>query len=165
MIKKFISFITTILMFYALVCSVLMILQIVLDVTGRYIWVPLPGTVIIVSFWYMPAFIFLTIAYAERERAHIEVTLFTDHLPQFWIKMFTVLGSIVMFIIFFILGWFGLDFAIDSYQVREFKEDIVNILVWPATFYIPIGCWVLCAQLGLHIFEDLKTMKELRIHD
>lgn len=158
MIKKTINSITNFLMAYTFVCAVLMMLQIVADVVGRYIWQPLPGTFTIVSYWYMSSFIFLPLAYVARERDHISVTFFTDRLGQPWMQIFEIIGAVMTLVIFFVFGCYTWDSAMHAFHIKQFHEDIFNIVTWPASFYLPIGSWAICLQLLLLIFGDCAKL-------
>ena len=60
----------------------LMAVHVIVDVLARYSFnQPLPGTIEIVSLYYMVAVIFLPVAYVQMRRQHIVVTQFTDWLP------------------------------------------------------------------------------------
>ena len=61
----------------ASLCLVVMMLQICLDVGGRYLFgAPMPSTLEIVSDWWMPALIFLPLLNVEWRNENIAVDLF-----------------------------------------------------------------------------------------
>ena len=56
-----------------------MAVHVIADVSARYLFnQPLPGTIEIVSLYYMVAVIYLPVAYVQSRRQHIVVTQFTD---------------------------------------------------------------------------------------
>jgi len=98
----------------------------------------------------------------QYKRQHIAVTFLTDRLPEFWSILFLILGSVLMLAIFLMLGWYTWDMAVKSFAVKEFHEEIFKIAIWPAAFYLPIGCWALCLQLLVHIYEDCLYLVRIR---
>lgn len=160
--KKAIDSISIFLIGFTAVCGAFMMLHIVADVTGRYFWVPLPGTFAIVCYWYMLPFIFLPIAYVEYKRQHIVVTFFTDRMPEFWSVLLGTLGLVLGLAVFFVLGWETWDKALKMFAVLDFHEEIFKIPIWPGAFYLPIGCWALCLQLLVHIYENCLYLVRIR---
>ena len=154
LLRKVADFITVFLVGYSFLCAFAMMFQIVADVVGRYLWVPLPGTLHIVSDWYMVGFIFLTIAYVERERGHIEVTFVKERLPEGIRTYFDIFSLVLMFVVFFTFGWYTLPFALKALAIKEYIEDVFLITIWPVAWYLPIGCWALCTQLLIHIGDS-----------
>lgn len=64
----------------------LMMLHITLDVASRYILnSPIPGTISIVSYYYMVIAVFIPLAFAEQKNAHISVEVVTTRLPM-WMQ-------------------------------------------------------------------------------
>ena len=158
LLRKVADFITVFLVGYAFLCAFIMMFHIFADVVGRFLWVPLPGTLHIVSHWYMVGFIFLTIAYAERKKSHIEVTFVKERLPEGIRPYFDIFGLVLMFVIFFTFGWYTLPFALKALAIREYIEDVFLITIWPVAWYLPIGCWALCAQLLIHIGDSCASL-------
>jgi len=158
LLRKIADFITVFLVGYAFLCAVAMMFHIVADVVGRYFWTPLPGTLHIVSHWYMVGFIFLTIAYAERKKSHIEVSIIKEIVPEGIRTYLDIFGLVLMFAVFFTFGWYTLPFALKAMAVREYIEEAIKITIWPVAWYLPIGCWALCAQLLIHIGDSCASL-------
>ena len=161
-IRRIINFPTDFLLAITVVCAVLMLLLVSAHVVGRYLWQPIPVTYVIVSYWLMMAFIFLSIAQVQRNRTHITITGFTEWLPPYWRTVLTTFGYVVMFAVFLIYGWYAWLFAMDAFHVRQYTEDIINITTWPVAFYIPIGAWTLSLQTLITIIENIRTLKQMR---
>lgn len=59
-----------------------MMVHIVLDVVLRNVFnYPLPGTITIVSYYYMAIAAFMPLAFAEQKSAHISVEVITELMP------------------------------------------------------------------------------------
>ncbi|MFC2062655.1 TRAP transporter small permease subunit [Chloroflexota bacterium] len=153
-IRKVADLLASFMIYYTFLCGILMMLLIVADITGRYFWTPIPGTHSIVSYWFMVAFVFLTIACVERDREHIEATFIRDRLPKRIAALASIFGIILMLTVFIIMGWVTLERALQSMAIGEFREEVYNLIIWPSTFYLPIGCWGLSLQLFVHLYDD-----------
>jgi len=160
-VRKIVEYISMGCLGYAFVCGLAMMFHIVTDVTCRYLSIPIYGTYEIVCNWYMVAFFFMGLAYIELTRSHISVTMFTSRISKRWSIVYEIFGSVVMFVVFLIFGWYGLLSAIDDYKIGAFREGVIRIITWPTAFYIPIGCWATCAQQLVNIHDDfLKLMRK-----
>lgn len=133
---------------------VVMMLQIVGDVIGRYFLnSPIDGTMAIVSNWYMVAVIFLPLALVQRHRQHVVTTYFIDKLPHKIQKHMKAIGDGIMMITFAVFGYFAMEKALLCYDMGEFVEESYRIIIWPVHFFLPIGAWALSLQLILDIAE------------
>jgi TRAP-type C4-dicarboxylate transport system permease small subunit len=115
-----------------------------------------------VTQWYMPSLIFFTIGYVEYHREHITSQYLTDKMPEFWKRVFIIFGTVLMLIMMSMLGWYGLQVAINAFQAQEFHEEVFKIVIWPMKFYVPIGSWAFCLQLLVHIIEDSYSIIRMR---
>lgn len=119
----------------------LMMLHITADVTGRYLFnISLPGTITIVSNYYMVIAVFLPLALAEEEDAHISVEVFTAGLGpagQRIIAIITLLVSLFVCTLFTIKTW--------EEAIRQMKSGAAvlqgnsTVIIWPSNFLLPIG--------------------------
>jgi TRAP-type C4-dicarboxylate transport system permease small subunit len=108
----------------------------------------------------MVPLIFLTIAYVEKERSHIAPKFVQTKVPEKVGIIFNIVGRSIMLMIFLVFGWYSWLFAMKAMAIGEFVQEAYKIIVWPASFYIPIGCWALCLQLVVHLVEDGRALKE-----
>ena len=83
LIFKLLSGLTRIASFVGAACILLMMLNVSADVFMRQVFnAPLPGTITIVSNYYMVLIVFLGLAAAEREDSHVSVEFLTDLLKE-----------------------------------------------------------------------------------
>ncbi|UJQ94652.1 TRAP transporter small permease [Mariluticola halotolerans] len=138
-----------------------MMLHVSADVIGRtFFHHPLPGTLEIVTAYYMVALAFLPIAWIARERGHIIVELFTAHLPRRKIKLLDAFAGIVT------LGYVAMFtyqvtlVAIAKTKIGEAWESANGYVdVWPSRWVIPVGFAVMAIYVLLQIFSDLKAAR------
>ena len=82
MLRRLLGRLANALAFLGGIAVVLMMLHICADVIAKYVFnSPIPGTLEIVSNYYMVATVFLPLALVERKNAHIAVEILSQHLP------------------------------------------------------------------------------------
>lgn len=153
--KKFLDVIVGACSVVAFLAILIMMLQIVGDVIGRYFLnSPIDGTMAIVSNWYMVAVIFLPLALVQRHKQHVVTTYFIDKLSPTMQRHMKAMGDIVMMITFAVFGYFAMEKALLCFDMGEFVEESYRIIIWPVHFFLPIGAWALCLQLIFDIVEN-----------
>src|SRR5690606_29970993 len=131
------------------VAVVLMMLQITIDVAGKYLFnAPMPATIAIVSNYYMVFVAFLPLALAERRNEHISVELVTELMPHAvqrhlasWIYLFSA-------VTFGFLAYAGWTEAVAKQAIGAFIiERGQRIPVWLSYYLQPIGCGLMSLTL------------------
>jgi len=101
---------------------------------------PVPGTIAIVTEYYMPLLTFLPLAFVQARRGHISVEVFTTHLPrriQHHLYFWTVLLGAVVFAV---LAYVTFGEALNKMALGTFQmEQDVKVLTWPGQFFPSIG--------------------------
>lgn len=129
----------------------LMMVHVSLDVLCRHVFnSPLPGTLTMVTYYYMVIATFVPLAHAEAKQAHISVEVATDLMPlrvqhhlQGW--MYLATATIVG-----LLAWRTWLEALKSMQLGASQvQGAETIAVWPAYFALPIGAGLMTALLVL----------------
>ncbi|SLN67126.1 TRAP transporter small permease [Oceanibacterium hippocampi] len=135
---------------------VMMMLQITVDVLGKYLFnAPVPATLETVSSYYMVALVFLPLGQVTRQREHIEVELFTQHLSPRKLAGVTALASMIGLIYVGILAWRSMDEAIYMTEIREsWGTELWDMQVWPTRWFVTVGCVLMAFYLLLHAIDD-----------
>ncbi len=141
------------------VATVLMMLHITADVTGRTVFnSPITGTVEIVSAYHMAALSFLPLAYIARRRGHIIVELFTQGLR--WRARSLVDGfvAILTFVYTSVFTWKAIEIAIDKTHIREAKEAGIGFVeIWPARWVVALGFGLMAVAVLIQCLHDLRA--------
>lgn len=134
-----------------------MMIQISLDVMLKYCCsMPIQGTLVMVSSYYMAALIFLPLGIVTRDESHLEVELFTQKLGPRKLAFFKALGCLVGLVYVGIMLMQGIEEAIHKTQIREIWETATRHMdVWPARWFFPIGCFLMEVLLLLHLINYL----------
>jgi TRAP-type C4-dicarboxylate transport system permease small subunit len=147
--------------FVAGIAVILMMVQITVDVIGKYLYnIPIPATIAIVSNYYMVVVAFLPLALAERRHSHISVELVTDLLPQraqrhlfSWTYLFSALA-------FAFLTYAGWREATTKHAISAFIiEHGQRIPTWPSYYLLPIGCGLMSVMLLYRFLAYLSGTK------
>lgn len=128
---------------------VLMMVHISIDVVAKYIFgVPMPGTITVVSNYYMIIIAFLPLAFAERRNGHISVEVLTAQMPMSAQRTLNLIGLFLAAAVFGALTWQGWIEAGRSRAVGAFEiEQNTKLLTWPARYLLPLGCGLMCITL------------------
>ena len=127
----------------------LMMLHITVDVAAKYILqVPMPGTITVVSNYYMVLVVFLPLAFTERRNGHISVEVLTTQFSARPQRILSIFGMVFAALIFAALAWQGWIEAERAQKVGSFQiEQGQKLLIWPARYLVPIGCGLIVITL------------------
>ncbi|MES2480643.1 MAG: TRAP transporter small permease [Pseudomonadota bacterium] len=128
----------------------LMMVHITADVISRYAFnYPLPGTITIVSNFYMVLVAFLPLAFVEQKGAHISVEVLTERFPpavQRHLAAWLLPLSVAIFSVLTVRTW-G-----EAMTKMEINAAVVQaaekILIWPTFFFLPLGCGLMVLVLA-----------------
>ncbi|MCB1398186.1 MAG: TRAP transporter small permease [Rhodobacteraceae bacterium] len=146
------------------IAVLLMILHITADVVAKYVFnAPLPGTIAIVSTYYMVAVVFIPLAFAERRSGHISVEVLTRLLPGRAQRGLSAVAAAYSALIFGLLAWRGFGEAMNKTAIGTFIiEQDTRIDTWPAFWLLPLGAGLMVAAL---VFKLLRYLAQGADHD
>lgn len=139
----------------SLICVALMMLHVTADVVGRFTMnMPLPGTITIVSHYYMVLLGFLALALAEDRNAHISVEVVYDLLPGFARRALAILARLVSAAAFGLVAVRGWEVAQSKTAIgASVQQGSDVIVVWPTYWAIPIGAGLMALVALAKVFE------------
>jgi TRAP-type C4-dicarboxylate transport system permease small subunit len=118
------------------------------DVIGRYLLKqPIPAVFEINSHFLMVLVVFFPLAYVQRRKEHVFVTVFTEKFPPRAKALLDTLSILIGIIAFGLIGWYGLDVALVSTRVGDHIPGIIDVPVWISKWFVPIGAFALCLEL------------------
>lgn len=140
----------------------LMVLHIIVDVTGRYVFgAPLPGTVEIVARFYMIALAFMPLAYVQKRDEHFVATMFTDFLPARTKSALEGAISLVMCAVGILLAWATAEAAQHATATNEQVQAAAFILyTWPTRWVVPFGIILMAAYALLNGIAKLSAARD-----
>jgi TRAP-type C4-dicarboxylate transport system permease small subunit len=139
------------------VLVMIIMLLIVIDVGGRYLFdSPLLGGVE-VSRVVLAWILFLALVYGLVQGAHVRVSLVTNRFPprlRLMSEVFTAVLSLGFFALAAYSGWEQFKL---SYEVSEEMPSPIWIPFWLPKLAVPVGCFLMAAQLGIDlVFKHFK---------
>jgi TRAP-type C4-dicarboxylate transport system permease small subunit len=144
-----------VLMVFAGIAVLLMMTHVTADVASRaLLGRSLPGTIVIVSDYYMVACAFLPLAYTERLGHHITMDALSGRLTPRAARFQVACGHIVTLIVFGLLTYSAWLTALKKYKLGAFDmESGVRLYIWPSYWLLPIGCGVLCLFVTMRFIQ------------
>ena len=118
-----------------------MMVHVCADVFAKFVLLaPVPGTITIVTEYYMPLLTFLPLAFVQQRRGHISVEVLTtrfskrvQHHLYFWTLLFAV-------VVFALLAYVTFGEAVKKMELGKFQmEQDVKVLTWPGQYFPAIG--------------------------
>jgi len=136
---------------------VAMMLQVAVDVALRYATGSgLPGTLTIVSYYYMVIVAFVPLGFAELRRAHIQMDLVTNLMPRRGALWVTGWGLVPTGLVTGALTVRGVEEALNQMQIGAAQvQGTTSIPTWPAQFALPLGAGLMTALVALRFVQFL----------
>lgn len=146
------------------IAVVLMMVHITLDVVMRFFGNPPPGTISIVSYYYMLIVSFLSLAYAERCNAHISVEIVYSLFPRYAQSICRAIGLLLCLAVYGLMAMKSWDIALGKFAIQaKFIQGNSVVLTWPGYFLLPFGfslIWLACLMKLLRVFVDSPEPSE-----
>ncbi|WP_218944213.1 TRAP transporter small permease subunit [Marinobacter changyiensis] len=141
---------------------ILMALHVTVDVTLRYvIGTSFPGTLEIVSFYYMVGVVFLPLAYVELKQEHISVDVVVGRFSPRTQLVLYVFASLLGLAYFGLLGYQSLLDAIRATAQQETAMANFNFYLWPSRWALPVGFAAMCLAILANIAKALRLRQAL----
>lgn len=135
----------------------LMVVHIIMDVAGKYVFnAPVPGTLDLVANYYMVAVVFLPIAYCELRGRSIAVDLFYQWFPRPLKYLSRVFGAVASLAFFSMLAYQSSLDAVASFAKGEFVDGTFLVVIWPGRFLLPASFWLAVLVLVFRLFEEIR---------
>ena len=131
----------------------LMMVHVMADVIGKYLFnTPLPGTAEVVAAYYMIGCVFLPLAWVEASGGSIAVEVIYEKCPAHIQAVMLKIADLVSAVYYAILGWFSWGVAMRAFNVGETVDGIWRITTWPAKFMLPLGFALAVVVILLRFF-------------
>lgn len=158
MLNAFVGWIAKCLATVGGLAIVAIMLLVTADVGGRYLFNnPIPGTIEIVSIYFMVAVALLTQAETERSGETITVDLLVSSLPEYLQRAISVLGMSLCVVFLAITTHASWKYALKKFNVGEYAMGYLNIPIWPSRFMVPLGFGALALVLVVKVARRLRN--------
>ncbi len=141
-IEKTLSLVEKLAAFAGVFCVLLMMLNVTADVVGRYLLgQPVPGTITIVSSYYMVALTFIPLIVAERRNAHVAVDVLFASFPRWLQRPFIAVNYLLITAILVVLTMRSIEMALQKTGTGAVVEQGTTLIpIWQSYWLVPIGC-------------------------
>ena len=133
--------------------TLLIILIVVADVGGRFLFNSPLHSGVEISELLMVTLVFLGLAAAQQERHNFALDIMTSRFPQWLQRLFELLGYLACVLIVVLLAWPSSRQAVSSIERGEAGFGIVAFPLWPARVLLAVGLWLLALQFLCDIYR------------
>lgn len=149
-------FLSNLLIAVAGISLAMMMVHVIADVALKYLAnAPIPGTAEIVAHYYMVAAVFLPLPLVELNNRAIYVDLFYHMMRPLLQRGCMLLAYGAQIAFFGVLAWQTSHDAMAAYAKGDLVEGIINVVVWPGRFFLPLGFWLAVAVSALRFIQVL----------
>lgn len=148
-------------LYLAMFLTLVMALHITAEIVGRRFFnYPLPGTIEIVSYFYMVSVSFLPLGYSQAVGEHVSADAFMAVIPRGLRLYAEWLGKMLSVVICVVLLWATTQMAIQQTQLGEaVKSAYFDIPVWWTRWLVPLGLLSMVMVMLAQMFLP-KEMRE-----
>jgi TRAP-type C4-dicarboxylate transport system permease small subunit len=158
-VEKFDKRISALVSVVAAVILILMMLHILINALGRYIFsAPIYGTNEVVTYWYLPAVVLIGFVAAHAQKEHIYVSILFDAIPRRNQTEYTVLSTLISALTCVAFAWFGLWEAAENLEIGAMAGNS-TIIMWPITFLVPVMFILLAMLLVVELIGALTGLR------
>jgi TRAP-type C4-dicarboxylate transport system permease small subunit len=101
----------------------------------------------------MAVVVYLPLAFVQRQREHVAVTMATRRLPPRGQEALDALGCLVGLVVVLLLFKWTLDHAINATALAEHRIGMVRVPVWPFRWALPLGFALFAIELLISLIK------------
>ncbi|WP_156174578.1 TRAP transporter small permease [Hoeflea sp. IMCC20628] len=148
----------------AVAACALMVVHICAEVVSRKLLnMPLPGTVTVVSYYYMIAITFMPLALVEQRDANVSVEVVTQFFSIGLQRIVEAFGWLLSSGVYALLAWVSWTDAVRQQKVGTYvMESGYQLVLWPTRYMLPIGFGLVALVLLFKIVARLTGTETLR---
>lgn len=157
---KLLKFVVDLLVWCACASGALMMVHVTVDVFFRsFLNAPIPGTIEVVSAYYMVIIAFFPLAYISQTDGHIIVELFTSWLPKKKLSVLNLVVGIVVAGYLTVFVWASVSIAVAKTDEGEVRETAAGYLqVWPSRWLLAVGLMIMAVIAVRQISQQYKSI-------
>ncbi|WP_408898196.1 TRAP transporter small permease [Nocardioides sp. R1-1] len=106
---------------------------------------PLPNTLEITQYWYLPIIAFLGFIAAQARGQHIAADLIYERFPEATKRYVLAVLSVVAAVVCLGFAWFGWDEAVHAREIGK-TAGVSDLVAWPPYFLVPLCFGVMFVQ-------------------
>jgi TRAP-type C4-dicarboxylate transport system permease small subunit len=127
-------------MFVGGIGLMLMAIHVSLDAIGKYIFsIPIPATLEIVAYYYMPIVVALPLAFVEIKNGHVAVEMIHEMFPPLVRRISLVINGLISVSFLSVLTFLAGREAWRKFLIGEFMFGEYPIIIWPGRVIFVLG--------------------------
>lgn len=127
-------------MFMGGIGLMLMAIHVSLDAIGKYVFsIPIPATLEIVAYYYMPTVVALPLAFVEVKNGHVAVEMIHDLFPPLVQRANLIINGLITGGFLTILTFLAGREAWRKFLIGEFMFGQYPIIIWPGRVIFVLG--------------------------
>lgn len=140
------------------IALVMMAVHVSLDAFGKYLLsIPIPATLEVVAFYYMPAVAALPIAFVQSRGGHVSVEMLFNYFPG-WLQRATVLFNDCLTLVFIaLMTWLAGREGLRKFEIGEYMFGEYPLIIWPGRFIFTAGLALMSLILLISIISALLS--------
>lgn len=145
----------------------LMLIHVTADVISRQIFnYPPPGTVLVVSHYYMVMIAFFPLGWAELRGDMISVEVLSWLFKGRVLKIKIILIDLLIAVIYLFLAITTWDIAMAEFKVKSYQVSLSFVVpIWPSYFILPIAFGVAGLVVVLRLYFYLSPDDETNVEE
>lgn len=116
---------------------------------------PLPNTLEIVQYWYLPFVAFLGFVAAQHRGQHIAADLIYEKLPRVTQRYVLAVGFLLAAAVAAGFGYYGWSEAVHAMEIKQ-TAGVSGMISWPVYFVVPLVFAILTVQFLLVAVRALR---------
>lgn len=136
------------------VAMVLMAVHVSLDALGKYLLsLPIPATLEVVAYYYMPAVAALPIAHVELKVGHVSLEMVFDAFPAWLQRVVLVVNGLLMVAFLGLLTFLAGREALRKFEIGEYMFGEYPLIIWPGRFVFTFGLAFFCFVVAVKTLD------------
>ncbi|MEW2354416.1 TRAP transporter small permease [Spirillospora sp. NPDC029432] len=127
--------------------------------TRTFLDLPIPNTLEVVEYWYLPIVVFCGFLAAQSRGEHIAAELIFDRLPRATRPYLVAASSVLCCACSAGFAWWGLGEAIHAFEIEK-TAGVSDLVAWPPYFLAPIAFGGLTVQFALAAYRAAAHRKD-----
>jgi TRAP-type C4-dicarboxylate transport system permease small subunit len=155
--SRLLDFVENVLMVLAAVMLMLMLVSMVVDATGRYVFNrPFAGNFEFISFFGMVMLTYLALPRTYTLGGHVKLEVTQALLARVPYKIPYRINALVAALAFGAITLYAGAEAIEKVHVRETTIGLIQMPIWISFLAFPIGCGLLTLRMILEVFVPVE---------
>jgi TRAP-type C4-dicarboxylate transport system permease small subunit len=143
-----------------------LVLNIVIDVIGRTVFnTSLPGTLDLVTFWWMPVVALLPLGLSELRKEHVSVDILAEKVSGRHRGAIEVFGCTLAIVVVGALTYFTLDTTVGKIEIDEAAVSSTWLPIWPIRILALLALVTFVLQLLITLRQALRRATGADVRD